>query len=94
MFVGAGVPWTPKSAGVKPQVSKKGNVGGVPLIHAHSFAVGSNAQTSLQKADPVLLVVVAWIPPKSQRLPVESVQLMAFSRLAGIFPIEGTPSVP
>ena len=64
----------------------------LPPIHAHSFVEGLYSQMSLRL--PLLLLASKPEPPKSQKLPLLSVQLEANSRLPGMFPAANTPNVP
>src|ERR1035438_571353 len=64
----------------------------LPPIHTHTFVVGLNSQRSLRK--PKLPSASLPEPPKSQRLPLRSVQLEAPLRAPGQFPADGIPSVP
>ena len=66
-----------------------------PFIQAHSFAADSKTHMSLQgPVDPSMFVVNDWTPPKSQRLPFASVQVVALLRLGGMLAMAGAPCVP
>src|ERR1035437_6906878 len=64
----------------------------LPPIQAHSFVEGLNSQRSLRS--PKLPLASKPAPPKSQRLPLLSVQFEAYQRLLGMFPAAGVPNVP
>src|SRR5437899_8391550 len=83
MFPAAGVPkvpYTPCCLGVL-----------LPPIQVHSRVEGLSSQRSLKSAVPL---EVTPVPPKSQKLPLISVQLAAEARLPGVFPVAGVPNVP
>src|SRR5258708_23922355 len=63
-----------------------------PPIHAHWLVEGSYSQRSLR--EPYLPTESAPSPPKSQRLPLLSVQLTADERFPGMFFAAGLPNVP
>ncbi len=88
MFPAAGVPnvpYTPAWPPLLPTVL-------LPPIHAHRFVEGLSSQRSLRL--PLLLLASKPSPPKSQRLPPVSVQLLAAPRLPGTFPAAGVPNAP
>ena len=64
----------------------------LPPIHAHSFVEGLYCQRSLRPAS--LPSASTPKPPKSQKLPLLSVQLAATMRLPGMFPAANVPNVP
>ena len=94
MFPAAGtpsVPYTPcwpHNTGTAQQGSPRSR----PPIQAHSFVEGSNSQRSLRVAQ-LPMASKPW-PPKSQKLPLLSVQAEAPERPPGMFPAAGTPNVP
>ena len=59
----------------------------LPPIHAHSRVEGLNCQKSLNSLSTPF-------PPKSQKLPFRSVQLVAAYRPPGMFPAAAEPKVP
>ena len=83
------------AAGVPNAVLTPGVLGLLVTVQVHSFVERLNIQRSLRT--PSILTTVptlpAW-PPKSQKLPLLSVQLTVSSRPPGMFPAAGTPNVP
>src|ERR1700676_3469829 len=64
----------------------------LPPIHVHWLVDGVNFHRSLRK--PVFPLASRPAPPKSQKLPLLSVQLTAEKREPGVLPAAGTPNVP
>src|ERR1039458_4258289 len=64
-----------------------------PLIQSHSLLVGLNSHKSFRTPAP--LVAESWpYPPKSQRLPLPSIQLTASSLPQGTLAALAVPCVP
>jgi hypothetical protein len=64
----------------------------LPPIQVHCCVEGLNSQRSL--SSPKFPLASAPSPPKSQKLPLLSVQVAALSRPPGVLPGEGVPNVP
>ena len=64
----------------------------LPPIHVQRPVLGLNLQRSFSV--PPFPLVSKPIPPKSQRLPLLSVQVAGETRLPGMFPADGVPNVP
>src|ERR1700677_2022412 len=88
MLSASGVPkvsYTPGGTQLAVQVFGGGMA---PPIHAHSFDNGKYSQRSLSATLP------GSMPPKSQKLPLLSIQFEPSDRPAGTFPAAGPPNVP
>ena len=76
------VPYTPFPSDVLPVL--------LPLIHVHILVVGLNSQRSLRKPFGAL-PPGPHFPPKSQKLPLLSIQLTAPNRPPVTFVVAGAP---
>ena len=64
----------------------------LPPIHVHSCVEGWNSHRSF--SSPKFPLASTPSPPKSQKLPLLSVQVAALSRAPGMLPAAAAPNVP